>query len=151
MDLNPEMATRAKDTEYAWAAGFIEADGCIHLSANGTCRASVIVVQKAKTPLERLQRIFATQYEIHPVWRSERQYWRWTATGTAAEFILRAILPYLDHKRTQAERALALLERRRVHPAKGGHGVKLTADELAARLAIVHAERLSEPAPVYAG
>ena len=141
------MGIRAKDTDYAWAAGFIEADGCSHLTVTGNCRASVIVVQRDKSALERVQRIFDTDYAIHVVTRGPRQYWRWTASGAKAEAVLLKILPYLEYKRSQAERALALLARRRLFPGKRGHGVKLSPDELAARLAIVHAERLSEQAP----
>ena len=158
IDLNPEMETRAKDTDYAWAAGFIEADGCIFLDRSERARVHVIVVQKDRSCLERLQRIFGTNYTIHQVKRGTRRYWRLDVSSARALNLLLKIYPYLEYKRVNAHQAINLLLHIQEYRGRRGQGVKIPAAELQRRQAMidtgrlaVHAERLSESAPALAG
>lgn len=151
--------TRATETEYAWAAGFIEADGCIHLSHYESTRATrvdVIVVQKDRRPIDRLQRIFDDHSTVGVVHRRGRQYYRVSFSGERAAKVLSAILPYLDHKREQAEIGIRLYGLVRAYHGRRGRGVKVSADEMRQRfdliqrarsLPVFDAERLSEAAP----
>lgn len=146
------------ETEFAWAAGFIEADGCIHLDAGRNTKASVIVVQKDRRPLDRLQRIFSDTSRIGIVTRrgGSATYYRLVFSGHRAEEVLSKVLPYLDHKREMARLGIQLCERIRAFGAPGGHGKKLPTAELAQRVRLVQsaralafdAERLSEAAPL---
>ena len=168
IDSNPEMGTRAKaimvgmtELEYAWAAGFIEADGCIHLTRSQNCRVQVVVVQKELMPIQRLQRIFDDHSAIGIVTRrgGTATYFRVSFSSQRGVDVLKKILPYLEHKRAIAELALELAERRiaydRDKTVSRGHGKRIDPSELRAREAIIdrardltgQAERLSEPAP----
>lgn len=40
----------SKATQYAWAAGTIDADGCVHLSKNGSSYAERIVITTTHSP-----------------------------------------------------------------------------------------------------
>lgn len=143
---------------YAWAAGFVEADGCIHLDRSERGRVQVIVVQKELAPIRRLQRIFNDTSKIGIVSRPNGTavYYRLVFRSHRATEMLRKMLPYLEHKRQMADLALELLERVAVHELTRpkGRGVCLDPAEAAARQAICtrarllgHAERLSESAP----
>jgi hypothetical protein len=146
-----------QELEYAWAAGFIEADGCIHLSRKDNGRAMVIIVQRDLQPIQRLRRIFDHTSHVGIVTRhgGTAQYYRVVFHSQRAIEVLEKILPYLDYKRAYAELALELLHRRiawdRAYGRGRGHVVSET--EKAARFALVdrsrliQAERLSELAP----
>lgn len=154
--------TRATETEFAWAAGFIEADGCIHLShydSKSATRVDVIVVQKDRRPIDRLQRIFDDHSTVGVVTRRGRAatYYRVVFSGERAAKVLTAILPYLDHKREQAEIGIRLYGLVRAYHGRRGRGVKISADEMRQRLDLIQrarslsvfdAERLSEAAPL---
>jgi hypothetical protein len=151
--------TNATDTDYAWAAGFIEADGCIHLSQHGHTKIEVIVVQKDRRPIDRLQRIFGDQSKVGVVKRrgGTATYYRVSFGCERAVNLLRVILPYLDHKRDMALLGIQLGERISTWGGarRQGRGMKLPDMELHTRLQIVRqaralskdAERLSEAAP----
>jgi len=144
------------DTDYAWAAGFIEADGCIHLSQSGNTKAEVIVVQKDRRPIDRLQAIFEDHGKVGKVTRRNRTavYYRITFSGQRAANVLRLILPYLEHKREIALLAIQLYGQIRAWVDTGIR--KVPQEELAKRLDLVRqartlsgdAERLSGEALV---
>jgi hypothetical protein len=152
---------RATETELAWAAGFIEADGCIHLShydSTSATRVDVIVVQKDRRPIDRLQRIFEDHSMVGVVHRrgGTATYYRVSFTGERAAKVLTAILPYLEHKREVAEIGIRLYGLVRAYHGRRGRGVKISAEEMLQRrdliqrartLPVFDAERLSEAAP----
>jgi len=159
------MGTRAKvrmasSVDYAWAAGFIEADGCIHLAKQKFPTAHIIVVQRDVRPLNRLQAIFGTQQKIGQLRKRYKNthvvYYRWQCSGALAATILQKILPYLDHKRELAQVALDLCQSVANNASKRGqhictpqsiidyrHGLVVRA-----RILTHHVERLSEEAPL---
>ena len=152
----------ATDTEYAWAAGFIEADGCIHLSQGQQTKVEVIIVQKDLRPLLRLQAIFDDHSTIGVVKRraGTAVYHRLVFGCRRARTVLSLVLPYLEHKRDMALLGIELDERIAAWQGrtKSPSTRRVTQDELQHRLEIVQraraigldAERLSEEAPVYA-
>jgi hypothetical protein len=148
------------ELDYAWAAGFIEADGCIHVEMRKNFRAHVIVVQKDPRPINRLQRIFDDDSKIGIVNRRKgsAKYYRWSVTGQKAINVLSKILPYLDHKLAVAEAALELQQLVTaygdVRTKQRGAPYRVPVDQLARRRELANmvrtirqAERLSEPAP----
>ena len=147
----------ATELDYAWAAGFIEADGCIHLSQHGHTKVEVIVVQKDIRPIQRLQRIFDDSSKIGVVTRRNgtARYYRVSFGCQRALTVLSNILPYLEHKHAMALLGIQLVEQITQWQGPRGHGVKLPETELHKRLYLVQqardlsrdAERLSEAAP----
>lgn len=103
----------ARQTDYAWAAGFVDADGCISLhpqrfSGYTSPIMQLIIVQKDITGLEHFRALFNGHEKISPVYRHNktRKYWRLTFSTTRAGHILRLLLPYLVLKREIAELAI---------------------------------------------
>lgn len=96
----------AQQTDYAWAAGFFDGEGCVSLHTQGryTC-LRVIVVQKDIRPIEFFKSVFEMDETIGIVTRQNRRhkYYRLVASGPSAANILRKMLPYLRLKREVAE------------------------------------------------
>ena len=99
---------------WAWAAGFIDGEGCISFRrlSSGGCKGIVVSATQARSvdPLERLSKVFGGHTQVRPrpnkstvyrwgVW--SRDHSRWFLTG---------ILPYLTVKRAEALLALEILE-----------------------------------------
>ena len=105
----------ATQTDYAWAAGFVDADGCISLHPqrlNGYTSPIVqlIIVQKDIVGLEHFRAIFDGKEKISPVYRHKKtfMYWRLVFSTKRAAHVLQLILPYLVLKREVAQVALEL-------------------------------------------
>lgn len=101
----------ATETDYAWAAGFFDGEGCVSIYSQKryTC-ARVHIVQKDIGPLLRFQVIFGSKERIGSVTRSNRKhrYYRLTFSGQRAADVLAKMLPYLTLKREVALVALQL-------------------------------------------
>jgi hypothetical protein len=103
-----------KREKIAWAAGFVDGEGCIQIVRNRhnamageyQYKVSLTVVQKAKSPLTKLVEIFGGEVKKHD------GYWRWTVMCAQADSVLRALLPFLVLKKSQAELALSFQSRR---------------------------------------
>lgn len=118
-----------KDTDIAWAAGFIEGEGWIGIRKDplrSWAMGTLQVVNTNKALLEKLQALWGG-----PLYRADRQFskrktWSWVVCNKAAERVLRDILPYLVGKRRQAEILLALRDqinaRGGLHWRKGKKG-----------------------------
>ena len=105
-------------TALAWAAGFIDGEGCIQAPVRLRERnrrgygLSLYVGQVDPRPLHRLADTFGGL--VYPKSRQSgerRQMFMWRVTGLTAADALSALLPYLLVKREQAELALQLRER----------------------------------------
>jgi hypothetical protein len=102
------------DTDYAWAAGFIEAEGCFFSYRNGgnSYCIRIDVAQVNKRPIDKLQAMFGGQVEQRPAVKMSRPYWRWHVQSKAGVIAcLDAIDPYLVSKRDQSAllREIAML------------------------------------------
>lgn len=102
------------ETDYAWAAGFVDGDGCISLYLHSGVRhkyanVAVIVVQKDISPLEHFKVVFGVDNKIGVTRRGKHTYFRLSINGQSAKPVLEKMLPYLVLKKTVAETALALL------------------------------------------
>lgn len=120
-----------------WAAGFFDGEGCISLyrsppgeygRKSWTHALKVIVNQKARRPLRKLQEMFPNSTLRYI---ASHDYHDWTIHSRHAVEFLQAVMPYLLVKKYEAELALAfqeLLEKTR-QPA----GVQLDGEDVAAR------------------
>jgi hypothetical protein len=101
----------SEQTQYAWAAGFFDGEGCVNISHVGrnTC-LRLHIVQKDIRPIERFREIFQLQQKFGIVTRPNRRhsYYRLTVSGAQAADVLRKMLPYLALKRDVAEVGLDL-------------------------------------------
>jgi len=101
----------ATQTQYAWAAGFFDGEGCASIQRQkGYYCARLHVVQKDIRPLEHFQQVFGLTEKLHTVTRSNRRhkYYRLTVSGARAAEILTLMLPYLTLKREVAEAVIDL-------------------------------------------
>jgi hypothetical protein len=104
-----------KDTDAAWAAGFMDGDGHIGLRmvpSTGTTAPRISAGQVIRDPLEELQRLFGGS--IKGPFASKRgnsDKYLWSLSNTAEfVFCLEEILPYLRVKRRQAVLLLSYLQ-----------------------------------------
>lgn len=132
------MGCRAKDTDYAWAAGFIDGEGYFNLQPVHKLRADgfknrkprIEVAQTDPAPLLKLRGLFGGSV-IKTVRRAGRkQAFRWDLTGPKVVVALRAIIPYLTTKRRQGQ---ILLEYASTMRRRGG---RITAGEASVRDAL---------------
>lgn len=145
-------------TELAWAAGFIDGEGCISVvrcTQAGVTREQVQllldVAQVRPEALHKLVRLFGGRIRLGGPGKGI-YYWR--LYGRKAGTVLSLVLPYLVTKRRQGELALELVS------MLGTPGRRRSDTVYARTLAIAeefrvlnyrrprHAERLSEPAPL---
>lgn len=100
------------DVELAWAAGFIDGEGCITTRVRRKKRTTrsydllLTVGQVNPEPLRRLEAMFGGSTTIRPTQRRPLHVWR-VANNRAAE-ALRAMRPFLVGKAIQADLALAI-------------------------------------------
>lgn len=106
----------AFETDYAWAAGFVDGDGCVSLYAKQTRgrmyqSVALILVQKDQGPLEHFKRIFDLDYKLGVVSRrgGKDTYYRLSINGAKAGDVLEKIVPYLVLKQEVAKTAITLL------------------------------------------
>ena len=106
----------SEQTQYAWAAGFFDGEGCVSLHSQDrwTC-ARIIMAQKDIRPLEHFRSIFQLTEKISHDTRKHKTgvkvYYRLVVSGRSAADVLTKMLPYLTLKRDVAEVALDLQAR----------------------------------------
>jgi hypothetical protein len=98
-----------KDTDIAWAAGFIDGEGCIYINRKRH-HVRLSAYQKVPEPIYKLNEIFS-QGAIHNYERKTptgklSAIWTWTVNGKQAKSIIELLLPYLVVKRAKAKEAL---------------------------------------------
>lgn len=112
-----------KETDLAWAAGFIDGEGCIALrrqvgrqkGVEYTCYALRLSVTNTDLRcLERLKAMFAGSINraTHANRPQNKPCWTWYCSSANAERALCELLPYLLSKREQAE--LGMLSRKHI-------------------------------------
>ena len=106
------------ESEYQWAAGFIEADGCINIGMSKENRPGrresthrfhivLVVVQKDPRPVEIFQGMFGGK--IRTVTRRKTmKYNQWTICSNRAYAAISLLEPFLRVKKEQAQCAMAL-------------------------------------------
>lgn len=99
---------------FAWAAGFVDADGSITIARNfgpGSGRGyrlKLSVTQVDPAPLFRLQSLFGgvVRLRSRPTRANQRTQNEWTVGSRDALRVLRLIEPYMVGKREQARLAM---------------------------------------------
>ena len=95
------------EQEIAWAAGFIDGEGCITISRrspNGHTKSvihqGVLMVANNHLPsLEHLRDIFG----VGSIQRTGVRGWTWHVYSGDAKSVIESVMPYLVTKRTEAE------------------------------------------------
>jgi hypothetical protein len=92
----------ASNTDLAWAAGFIDGEGCTHArqTKHGTYQVSIQVHQKGREPLDRLQEILGGK-----VYQTSRSgIFKWSVQRKQIVWdIMQSLWPYLTSvKKIQA-------------------------------------------------
>jgi hypothetical protein len=97
------------ESDYAWAAGFIDGEGTFsitkHVNGVNSYKPHLAVSQVDRRPLDRLQVLFGGHVKSmrsrHP---NQSDYWRWgLASAQAFRELLPHLLPWLIVKREEAE------------------------------------------------
>ena len=107
-------------TEWAWAAGFFDGEGCISYKRKGGLWR-LVVQQNVREPLEVLERLFGgTLYGPYTRQRSRNGVGEWSNpyyvwrlnTQEDVVLALEAMYPYLTVKREQAQTAVEAIRER---------------------------------------
>ena len=126
-------------TALAYAAGFIDGEGCIHIArqrrrgrANVAYRARLTVAQSNREILEYLRDALGEPAHLAKLRRTEsqnRQPYALVWDGRHAGAVLRKVLPHLRVKLHEARMLLRYLEECdvRVHPGPQGHAPEVWA------------------------
>jgi hypothetical protein len=98
------MDQQPSPTDLAWAAGFFDADGHVGLRSG----VAAELTQKFQLPLLRFQELLGagTFYQVGPSSRRPTTLWELAYYGSNGVRVLKALLPYLVAKRTEAELAV---------------------------------------------
>lgn len=115
-----------KETDLAYVAGMVDADGCIsvlkrHYKPTGVDYFFAKIDAKQVTPeaVTLAHQLGGSLYLEKPGNDRSRPLYRWEASASTAVAVLRLLLPYLRIKREQALNAIALAEARPVLSRKG--------------------------------
>ena len=91
-------------TDYAWAAGFLEGEGCFRKNGGSQC---VVVPQVNMEPLVRLQAWFGGR--IGRTHTREFPINTWTVTGSRARGVMMTLYSFMSSRRKeQIRRALGI-------------------------------------------
>jgi len=110
---------KIKDTDWAYAAGFVDGEGCIAITRSfSTPRnrfyygISIVVVNRELVVLDWMQELWGGWVVAMPQPRGlARPSWAWRSrSGTSAEDFLRGIRGWLKIKRRQCDNALSMVD-----------------------------------------
>ncbi len=119
--------------DLAWAAGFIDGEGCIHIAKQRypdrrTCsyRLGVFITQNDKSVLEHLRRVVGIDAPIFAVKRADnhkRQCYTLNYAGRHALRLLALLRDFLQRKRAEAQAALDFWAEGRMGERFGAKGI----------------------------
>lgn len=130
-------------TNLAWAAGFLDGEGCLSFSRAKNSPhycGYVSISQTEKAPLQFLMDAFGGSMRQVKMNGNRKDYWHWVLASRKAERFLRLVSPYLRVKR---ERAEIFLEYQKLIRAKSGYlqgantNTPLSENELSSRSALI--------------
>jgi hypothetical protein len=117
----------------AWAAGFLDGEGCIHIAkvtsrrgSRTTYRLRLTLVQNCFETLLHFHAVLGIDGGIHRVVRraeQNRQCYSLVYDGKQARHAIQALLPYLVRKRAEGLAALAFYDEGRVGLRPGRNGL----------------------------
>lgn len=111
-DAEVQGGAATQEVDYAWAAGIVDGEGCIHIRRAASAAARFpsyqlrLQVSSTTMPmLLRLRRLFGGG--IYQAGHSRKAHWRqnyvWSIVGWHAKQVLSLIEPHLTVKRAQAQ------------------------------------------------
>lgn len=107
---HPLPSNLTREQWLAWAAGFVDGEGCITISHRRSDNGHFVVltvVQIAQAPLHILQSLFGGSISAKTRYRSDlRQVWFWKTTTKQAGAALVELRPYLVVKAAEADIAI---------------------------------------------
>jgi hypothetical protein len=107
-----------KDTDWAYAAGFVDGEGCIAIARSFMPRGNrfyytiqVVVANTDRTVLDWMQGMWAGGvFRVTSSRGGGRNSWTWRCGPGVAQTFLPGIRPWLKIKQAQCDNALAMLE-----------------------------------------
>lgn len=119
------------DTDYAWAAGFIDGEGCFYSEINkrGSVRVILSVAQRRVEPLLHLRDLFgAGTIDMKPPVKGTRaSVWTVSRRDDLVR-VTSAVRPYLVLKGDQADDAIALAQHLLEYGGYGSNGRSIDKD-----------------------
>ncbi len=141
-----------QDAESAWAAGFMDGDGCISLARRNRFKRPEIVADSTdRELLEEMKRLFGGTIVIKKKYKEHhRQAWHWRLHGSdRVRAMLTAVLPHMRCQVKKQRGQLLLDEWREVTPRNGHYTEEAASRKLdfEARFAAIGAGRGSQRTP----
>lgn len=128
-----ESLKSRSEVRLAWAAGFLDGEGCIHIAKqryrtnrSDTYRLGVHVTQNDRTVLERFREavgIDAPIYRVKLAKNHRRQCFTLNFSGRSALALLTLLLEFLERKHDEAQAALNFWVNGRVGERFGARGL----------------------------
>lgn len=129
----PESQKSQPEFRLAWAAGFLDGEGCIHIAKqryrtarSHTYRLGVHVTQNDRAVLERFREAVGIDAPIYRVKRApnhRRQCFTLNFSGHSALALLSLLLKFLERKRDEAQAALDFWVNGRMGERFGARGL----------------------------
>jgi hypothetical protein len=121
------------DTDHAWAAGFLDGEGCFYIGRKGPrgWRVSLSASQNNRSPLDKLATMYGgtVHVQYHASEARRNVCWQWqVASAIALRRALPEILPHLVGKKEEAELIWEF-----VAPIRAGGKTRITPEEDARR------------------
>jgi LAGLIDADG endonuclease len=130
---SPESHNFRREIRLAWAAGFLDGEGCIHIAKqryrskrSATYRLGVHVTQNDQSVLERFREAVGIDAPIYRLKRAKnhrRQCFTLNFSGHRALALITVLLRYLERKRNEAQAALDFWAKGRVGVRFGARGL----------------------------
>ena len=102
------------DVDIAWAAGFIEGEGCFKRTNLKQTKLgqSITATQVHKPPLEKLQALFGGSLMLRNERRENQSgIWVWAVSGKNARALMALLHPYMSPRRQeQIDNALRVID-----------------------------------------
>src|SRR4051794_32131990 len=99
--------------QIAWAAGFLDGEGCFSLSKSSgkgchetTRNAALSACQIRKAPLEKLAGLFGGNVNVARTHDKGQAIYQWCITGSQLVPVIEDLLPHLVGKRDEAQAVL---------------------------------------------
>jgi hypothetical protein len=125
---------RYKDTDLAWAAGFIEGEGCLAIERPPRCTAQVTVSQLDKAPLVKLQNLFGGQlrFDSKKEGGTTNPRWVWRVSTVFCREVLPLLVPYMTGSKQKQAKVLSEFA---ASMLDGQHGRRVSEKEIQRRFA----------------
>jgi hypothetical protein len=103
------MTDKLDEAILAYAAGFLDGEGCFYSSKDRYCKAAVTCTNSHRPTIEWLHKIFGGQFACEKRrQKHHKQLYRWSVADNEAAKVCQILAPFLKEKAEQALLIIAI-------------------------------------------